>query len=112
MQNLTFYVDTLLYILSLYEEEFNLKLLTEKERLSGLRFEFNVATILKGDLKTQAECITKFIQSGVYTINEARNLMGLPSVEGGDIIVMNGSYVPLEDIGIAYKDKKGGGDNG
>lgn len=109
MQNLTFYVDTLLYILSLYEEEFNLKLLTEKERLSGLRFEFNVATILKGDLKTQAECITKFIQSGVYTINEARNLMGLPSVEGGDIIVMNGSYVPLEDIGIAYKDKKGGG---
>ena len=112
MQNLTFYVDTLLYILSLYEEEFNLKLLTEKERLSGLRFEFNVATILKGDLKTQAECITKFIQSGVYTINEARNLMGLPSVEGGEIIVMNGSYVPLEDIGIAYKDKKGGGDNG
>lgn len=112
MQNLMFYVDTLLYILSLYEEEFNLKLLTEKERLSGLRFEFNVATILKGDLKTQAECITKFIQSGVYTINEARNLMGLPSVEGGDIIVMNGSYVPLEDIGIAYKDKKGGGDNG
>lgn len=112
MQNLTFYVDTLLYILSLYEEEFNLKLLTEKERLSGLHFEFNVATILKGDLKTQAECITKFIQSGVYTINEARNLMGLPSVEGGDIIVMNGSYVPLEDIGIAYKDKKGGGDNG
>ena len=107
MQNLTFYVDTLLYILSLYEEEFNLKLLTEKERLSGLRFEFNVATILKGDLKTQAECITKFIQSGVYTINEARNLMGLPSVEGGDIIVMNGSYVPLEKLGIAYD--KGGG---
>ena len=98
MQNLSFYVDTLLYILTLYEEEFNLKLLTEKERLSGLRFEFNVASILKGDLKTQAECITKFIQSGVYTINEARNLVGLPAVEGGDIIVMNGSYVRLEDI--------------
>ena len=110
MQNLSFYVDTLLYILTLYEEEFNLKLLTEKERLSGLRFEFNVASILKGDLKTQAECITKFIQSGVYTINEARNLVGLPAVEGGDIIVMNGSYVRLEDIGIAYK--KGGGTSG
>lgn len=110
MQNLSFYVDTLLYILTLYEEEFNLKLLTEKERLSGLRFEFNVASILKGDLKTQAECITKFIQSGVYTINEARNLVGLPAVEGGDIIIMNGSYVRLEDIGIAYK--KGGGTSG
>ena len=52
---------------------------------------------MKGDLKTQAECITKFIQSGVYTINEARNLVGLPPVDGGDVIVMNGSYVPLEN---------------
>ena len=93
--------------MSLYEEEFNLKLLTEKERLSGLHFEFNVSSILKGDLKTQAECITKFIQSGVYTINEARNLVGLPPVNGGDVIVMNGSYVPLEKLGIAYD--KGGG---
>ena len=62
MQNLSFYVDTLLYILSLYEEEFNLKLLTEKERLNGLHFEFNVSSILKGDLKTQAECITKLFK--------------------------------------------------
>lgn len=106
MQNLTFYIDTLLYILTLYEEEFNLKLLTESERLKGLHFEFNVASILKGDLKTQAECITKYLQSGVYTINEARKKAGLPAIDGGDVIVMNGSYVPLEKLGIAYE--KGG----
>ena len=103
MQNLTFYIDTLLYILTLYEEEFNLKLLTESERLKGLHFEFNVASILKGDLKTQAECITKYLQSGVYTINEARKKAGLPAIDGGDVIVMNGSYVPLEKLGIAYE---------
>ena len=106
MQNLTFYIDTLLYILTLYEEEFNIKLLTESERLKGLHFEFNVASILKGDLKTQAECITKYLQSGVYTINEARKKAGLPAIDGGDVIVMNGSYVPLEKLGIAYE--KGG----
>ena len=106
MQNLTFYIDTLLYILTLYEEEFNLKLLTESERLKGLHFEFNVASILKGDLKTQAECLTKYVQSGIYTINEARKKAGLPAIDGGDVIVMNGSYVPLEKLGIAYE--KGG----
>ena len=109
MQNLTFYIDTLLYILSLYEEEFNLKLLTEAERMKGLHFEFNVATILKGDLKTQAECLTKYVQSGIYTINEARKLAGLTAIEGGDVIVMNGSYVPLEKLGVAYD--KGGETN-
>ena len=106
MQNLTFYIDTLLYILTLYEEEFNLKLLTESERLKGLHFEFNVASILKGDLKTQAECLTKYVQSGIYTINEARKKAGLTAIDGGDVIVMNGSYVPLEKLGIAYE--KGG----
>ena len=106
MQNLTFYIDTLLYILTLYEEEFNIKLLTESERLKGLHFEFNVASILKGDLKTQAECLTKYVQSGIYTINEARKKAGLTAIDGGDVIVMNGSYVPLEKLGIAYE--KGG----
>lgn len=106
MQNLTFYIDTLLYILTLYEEEFNIKLLTESERLKGLHFEFNVASILKGDLKTQAECLTKYVQSGIYTINEARKKAGLTAIDGGDVIVINGSYVPLEKLGIAYE--KGG----
>ena len=102
MQNLTFYIDTLLYILTLYEEEFNLKLLTEKERMQGIRFEFNVASILRGDLKTQAECLSKYVTSGIHTINEARKMAGPTAVEGGDVIVLNGSYVPLENLGVAY----------
>ena len=100
MQNLTFYIDTLLYILTLYEEEFNLKLLTEKERMQGLHFEFNVASILRGDLKTQAECLSKYVTSGIYTINEARKRAGMTEIDGGDVVVMNGSY--------AYKGKGGG----
>lgn len=106
MQNLTFYIDTLLYILTQYEEEFSYKLLTPAERKKGLRFEFNVASLLRGDLKTQAECIAKYIQSGVYTINEARIYAGLNPRPDGDVIVINGSYVPLEKVGIAYE--KGG----
>jgi len=109
MQNLTFYIDTLLFILNQYEEEFNYKMLSEEERKRGLRFEFNVASILRGDLKTQAESITKYVTGSIYTINEARAYAGLPKVEDGEKILVNGSYVELKNVGNAYL--KGGGNN-
>ena len=109
MQNLTFYIDTLLFILNQYEEEFNYKMLSEDERKKGLRFEFNVASILRGDLKTQAESITKYVTGSIYTINEARAYAGLPKVEDGEKILVNGSYVELKNVGNAYL--KGGENN-
>lgn len=109
MQNLTFYIDTLLFILNQYEEEFNYKMLSEEERKKGLRFEFNVASILRGDLKTQAESITKYVTGSIYTINEARAYAGLPKVEDGEKILVNGSYVELKNVGNAYL--KGGENN-
>ena len=109
MQNLTFYIDTLLFILNQYEEEFNYKMLSEEERKKGLRFEFNVASILRGDLKTQAESITKYVSGSIYTINEARTYAGLPKVTDGEKILVNGSYVELKNVGNAYL--KGGENN-
>lgn len=109
MQNLTFYIDTLLFILNQYEEEFNYKMLSEEERKKGLRFEFNVASILRGDLKTQAESITKYVTGSIYTINEARTYAGLSKVADGEKILVNGSYVELKNVGNAYL--KGGENN-
>ncbi len=113
MQNLTFYVDTLLYIITLYEEEFNYKMLTEEERQKGYNFEINVATILRGDLKTQAESLARLVQASVYQVNEARSYLGMPKIEDGDTIMVNGSYVKLEEIGKAYSkyDNSKGGEN-
>lgn len=111
MQNLTFYVDTLLFILTQYEEEFNNKLLTESERLDkGYHFQFNVSSILRGDIKTQSESVSRLVQSGVYTVNEARKYLGMPDTNNGDTIMVNGAYVRLEEIGKAYQknDLKGG----
>ena len=102
MQNLTFYVDTLLYIITLYEEEFNYKMLSESEREKGYHFEINVASILRGDLKTQADSIARLVQASVYQVNEARNYLGMPKIENGDTVMVNGSYVKLEEIGKAY----------
>lgn len=102
MQNLTFYVDTLLYIITLYEEEFNYKMLTEEERNKGYNFEINVASILRGDLKTQADSLARLVQASVYQVNEARSYLGMPKIDKGDTVMVNGSYVRLEEIGKAY----------
>ncbi len=108
LQNLQFYVNTLLYIVSCYEQEMNRKLLTREELSAGMGFKFNVATILRGDIQQQADVIQKMVASGVYSVNEARRLLDREPCDGGDIRFVNGSYVKLQDIGKAY----GGGDIG
>ena len=105
MQNLTFYVDTLLYNITLYEQEFNRKLLTTKELKKGLGFEFNVNVILRGDPQAQADVVTKMISNGLWKVNEGRYETGKPPDPDGDVIMVNGAFVKLQDLGKAYNSK-------
>lgn len=109
MQNTQFYTSTLLFILNLYEQEMNKKLLTREEMLHGLGFKFNVAVLLRGDISQQADIVQKLLSCGVYSVNEARRLLDRESCDGGDVRFVNGSYVKLEDIGKAYE--KAGDEN-
>lgn len=105
MQNLSFYVDTLLVNLTSWEEEINYKLLTADELKRGLMTEFNVATILRGDLKTQAEALQAYVSGSIYSPNEARRFVGAPPDPDGDDLIVNGAYTKLKDIGKAYASK-------
>lgn len=107
-QNLSFYVDTLLYNITLYEQELNRKLLTRKEQKSGLEFKFNVKVILRGDPTQQADVLQKLVSTSIYSPNDARRQLDIPPTKGGDVHIVNGSYVALQDIGIAYRGNKGG----
>lgn len=106
-QSLSFYVDTLLYNITLYEQELNRKLLTTKENEAGLEFKFNIKVILRGDLEQQAKVLQSFVQTSVYSPNDARRNLDMPPVPGGDVHMVNGSYVKLEDIGKAYNGRGG-----
>lgn len=108
-QNLVFYTDTLLPILTSWEDELNYKLLTSAEVSSGVSYKFNVATILRGDIKTQMEALRGYVGSGIYQLNEARGKAGLPPVPGGDVNLINGTYVPIKDVGKDYAEKGGNG---
>lgn len=105
-QNLAFYVDTLIYILKQYEEEITYKILSSQLINQGYFFKFNVNVILRADIKTQMEALAKGVNNGIYTPNEARSYLDLPAEEGGDMLMVNGNYIPITMVGQQYK--KGG----
>lgn len=103
-QQLSFYVDTLLYILKQYEEELTYKLLTNEEIRSGYYFKFNVASILRADQQTQINTLSTAVNSFLYTPNEARALLDLEAKDGGDNLLGNGSSIPVQYTGAQYTD--------
>lgn len=102
-QNLSFYVDTLLYILNGCEQEDSYKLLSRSERERGYFLRRNVKGILRADYKSQMETLREGVANGIIQINEARNELDLPKIDGGDINMVNGTYIGIEDIGKQYK---------
>lgn len=105
-QQLSFYVDTLLYIIKQYEEELSNKLLSDDELEKGYYFNFNVSVILRADLKTQIESLVSAVSNGIYTPNEARGFLDMGALPGCDMLMCNGSNIPVKEIGKQYE--KGG----
>ena len=101
-QQLSFYVDTLLYIIKQYEEELNYKLLTPREITQGYHFKFNVAVILRADLATQIKTLSQGVANFIYTPNEARAMLDLEAKPGGDKLLGNGASIPVEYAGTQY----------
>ena len=101
-QQLSFYVDTLLYIIKQYEEELSYKLLSESEIAEGYHFKFNVAVILRADLATQINTLSTGVSNFIYTPNEARAMLDLEAKDGGDRLLGNGASIPVEMTGSQY----------
>ena len=107
-QQLSFYVDTLLYIIKQYEEELSYKLLSSEELSQGYHFKFNVAVILRADLNTQINTLSTGVSNFIYTPNEARAMLDLEAKEGGDQLLGNGASIPVNMAGTQYiKDQTG-----
>ena len=101
-QQLSFYVDTLLYIIKHYEEEITYKLLSSDEITDGFHFKFNVAVILRADLQTQINTLSTAVANFIYTPNEARAKLDLEAKPGGDKLLGNGASIPVELAGYQY----------
>lgn len=101
-QQLSFLVDTMQYRLKQWEEELNAKVLLPEEVKQGFFYKFNERAILRTDAKTQMETLCAGVQNAIYKPNEARHYLDMDDAEGGDILMCNGNYVPITDVGAPY----------
>lgn len=102
-QQLSFLVDTLLFIVKQYEEELTYKLLTDAEVADGYHIKFNVAVMLRADQKTQIDTLSTAVNGWLMTPNEARERLDLPAKEGGDQLIGNGSTIPITAVGAQWQ---------
>lgn len=102
MQQLSFYVDTELFIIKQYEEEICFKAQTEDEQDAGFFYKFNEKVLFRTDSKTQMEYLKTGVQGTIIKPNEARRKLDMEDAEGGDELYANGNIVPLTMAGVAY----------
>lgn len=103
-QQLSFLVDTLLFIVKHYEEETGYKILSDGEDADGYHAKFNTGVILRADQNTQINTLSTAVSSFLMTPNEAREKLDLPAKDGGDQLLGNGASIPVQYTGAQYTD--------
>jgi HK97 family phage portal protein len=73
------------------------------DRLFGLAgndyVELDVAALLRTDFAGRIEGLTKAVQGGLFTPNEARSREGVGPIEGGDTAYLQRQMIPIDKIG-------------
>ena len=92
--SLGFLTDTLTPLIEKIENEFNRKLFRPSER-KKMSVQFDVTTLLRADLTTQAEYYSKLYSIGVYQTNDIRKKLNMSPVEGGDVSFVQGALLPI-----------------
>lgn len=98
-QTLQFMIFTLRRRLKRFEQALAKQLLTPVDRRNGLKIKFDLRGLLRGDAKSRQEFYASALQNGWMTINEVRELEGLPPVPGGDVPRMQAQNIPITALG-------------
>lgn len=98
--NNEFVTHTLQPYISMVEDEFNRKLVKPSEK-DHISIDIDEKFLLKGDMNTTSNYLQKLTSAGIMSVNEAREHLGLPDVEGGDELRI--AYTKVEDNTINNK---------
>lgn len=96
--SLEFAKYTLSHWVNRLEEEFNRKIFRQSER-GRVKVNLNMDAFMRGDAKARGEYIQNLILSGVITVNEARRMEGINSVEGGNVRMVPLNMVLVDEEG-------------
>ena len=92
--NIEFVSHTLQPYITMIEDEFNRKLVKPSE-VKNILIDIDEKYLLKGDMNTTADYLQKLTSSGIMSVNEAREYLGMTPVEGGDECRI--PYTKIED---------------
>lgn len=96
------YRDCLLPVLTQYEQELQIKLLTPQEKAQGIYFKFNMDEILRGNFADRMNAYSVATNSGILTRNECRAKEDLSPIVGGDKLTVNGAMINIDQVGEQY----------
>lgn len=98
------FLQTIQFPLQMIEDEITYKILSTSEVNNGIYWEFDTNYLLRTSLKERAEILTMYTKNGILKINEAREDLGRPPVENGDVILIQGANTTLENVvkGVNY----------
>lgn len=90
-----------------WEQSLSRALFTEEEKKT-LFFKFNVEGLLRGDYQSRMNGYATARQNGWMSANDIReleNMDKIPAEQGGDLYLINGSMLPMQNAG-AYANKE------
>lgn len=61
--------------------------------------EFNLEGLLRGDAKSRAEFYASMRNIGAITANEIRDKENMNPIEGGDVLLVQGAMIPIDQAG-------------
>jgi hypothetical protein len=91
-----------------WEQSLSRSLLTEEEKKKYF-FKFNVEGLLRGDYASRMSGYATARQNGWMSANDIReleNLDRIPPEEGGDLYLINGNMLPLNNAGAYANTEK------
>ncbi len=103
-QSIDFAMHTIRPWIVRYEQSMNIALLNEFD-YSKYYISFNMDGLLRGDYKSRMEGYAVGRQNGWMSANDIRRLENMnliPAEEGGDLYLVNGNMMPLNNAGAAY----------
>lgn len=95
-QSLDFINSSLLPIARQYEQELQMKLLTQNDILSGYSFQFDEMELLRGDAASRSAYYEIMLRTGSMLTNEIRRAEGMSPLPGGNERLISLNYVPYD----------------
>lgn len=97
-ETIAFLSNAIIPVITALEQEMDWKLLSKEDRKKGYKIRFNVNAMLRTSPLTQSVIIDRYLKDGAYTVNDAKRILGVPLVEGGDLVTLPSGQITLDNL--------------